>query len=407
MSWARRRVTSVTEASALVEDRGHDDEIAVASRRVRQDRLDRQRRPDDVLAQDVLEFDGLGGRGDVVGREFGQDGVLVEDVVELGFESGQLGVGQPEARQVGDVLDIRAGQGGHGLDDSRRARYDRRMELPVIRPMTPADIEPVAAAFLRENWGDRRLNLEFVTRHDETHPFVADADGVPVGTGVVSVNGPVAWIGTIWVEPAWRRRGVGLELTQATIETAEAAGCRTLVLVATDAGRPMYERLGFEVQTEYRILEAPGLDATDAGPVDPRIRAFEPSDLAAMAALDGAATGEDRAHLLGAFASPESTRVLVGDDGSLGGFVVRAPWGGGATIAPRIEDAEAILHARRVAAGPEKQVRAGLLTDNEAGLERLAASGWTDSWHAPRLIRGDPMRWRPGAIWGQFNHALG
>ena len=47
--------------------------------------------------------------------------------------------------------------------------------------MTPADVEPVAAAFIRENWGDRRLNLEFVTRHAETHPFVAEAEGEIVG----------------------------------------------------------------------------------------------------------------------------------------------------------------------------------------------------------------------------------
>ncbi len=281
------------------------------------------------------------------------------------------------------------------------------MQLPVIRAMTPADVEPVAEAFLREHWGDRRLYLEFVTRHEETHPFVADADGTVVGTGVVALNGPVAWIGTVWVEPAWRRRGIGLELTRVAIETAEAAGCRTIVLVATDAGRPMYERLGFEVQTWYRILEAPGLDAADTEPVDPRIRPFQASDLSAVAALDMAATGEDRAHLLTSFAAPSTSSVLVRDDGSLEGFVVRATWGGGATIAPRPDDAHAILHARRVAAGVDKQVRAGLLTENEAGLAHLTALGWTDSWQAPRLVRGDPMDWRPEAIWGQFNHALG
>ena len=115
--------------------------------------------------------------------------------------------------------------------------------------MTAADVDPIAATFLRNDWGDRRRNLEFVTGHAETHPIVAEADGMVVGTGVVSVNGPVAWIGTIFVEPAWRRRGVGMAVTRATIETAEAAGCRTLVLVATESGRPMYERLGFEVQT--------------------------------------------------------------------------------------------------------------------------------------------------------------
>ena len=145
------------------------------------------------------------------------------------------------------------------------------MPTPRIRPMTPADVEPVAAAFLRENWGDRRLNLEFVTAHPETRPFVADAGGRVVGTSVLSINGTVGWIGTVWVDPAWRRRGIGLDLTRATIDEAEAAGCRTLVLVATEAGRPLYERLGFEVQTWYRILQIDGLDGAAADPARPAL----------------------------------------------------------------------------------------------------------------------------------------
>jgi predicted N-acetyltransferase YhbS len=278
------------------------------------------------------------------------------------------------------------------------------MHLPLIRPMTPADVEAVAVAFLRENWGDRRLNLDFVTRHARTRPFVAEADGAIVGTGVVSLNGPVAWIGTIWVEPAWRRRGVGMALTQATIDVAEAAGCRTFLLVATEAGRRLYERIGFEVQTWYRILEAPGLDHED---IDMRIRPYRPGDLESMGRLAAAATAEDRTHLLAAFASSETAQCLVRHDGSLGGFIVRAPWGGGSTVAPRLADAEAILHSRRVGRGREQRVRAGLLAENEAGLERLLSTGWSEAWSAPRLILGDPIRGQPEAIWGQFNHALG
>ena len=88
---------------------------------------------------------------------------------------------------------------------------------------------------------------------------------------------------------------------------------------------------------------------------------------------------------------PTRRRVLDAGDGVLDGFVVRAPWGGGATIAPALDDAEAILHARRVAHGPDGRVRAGVLSDNEAGLERLLGSGWAEMWRAPRLIRGDPL----------------
>jgi hypothetical protein len=126
-----------------------------------------------------------------------------------------------------------------------------------------------------------------------------------------------------------------------------------------------------------------------------------------MRALDNAATGEDRGHLLATFVAPDTTLCVDRADGTLGGFVVRAPWGGGATIASDPDDALAILWARRLAAGPDKRVRAGLLTDNTAGLERLAAAGWADSWHAPRLIRGPMPDWNPVAIWGQFDHAVG
>jgi GNAT superfamily N-acetyltransferase len=278
------------------------------------------------------------------------------------------------------------------------------VQFPTIRVMAPAEADPTAQAILRSGWGDRRVKMAWVVGHPQCRPIVADADGTIVGTGVTTVSGPVAWIGTIWVDPAWRGRGIGKALTQATIDAAEAAGCRALVLVATEAGRPLYERFGFVVQTNYRILEAPGLGS---GAADARIRAYRSSDLAAMAALDAVATGEDRTHLLADFASPDTTRCLERPDGSLGGFVVRAPWGGGATIAPDPDDALAILGARRLAAGLGKRVRAGVLEDNRAGLERLSAAGWTEAWGAPRMIRGVMPDWQPNAIWGQFDHALG
>ena len=127
---------------------------------------------------------------------------------------------------------------------------------------------------------------------------------------------------------------------------------------------------------------------TSRRPADP---AFEAADLAGWQ-VSATATGEDRTHLLKVFASPETAICFVRDDGALGGFVAKAPWGGGSTIAPRLEDAEAILHARRVGRGPEQRVRAGLVVENTAGLQRLLATGWTDSWGAPRLIRGDPLQ---------------
>jgi GNAT superfamily N-acetyltransferase len=288
------------------------------------------------------------------------------------------------------------------------------MPTPRLRPMTAEDVEPTAAAILTDRWGDRRAWFEFAVGSSACRVVVAeDADGVVVGTGVATINGPVGWIGTIWVAPAQRGRGLGTALTQWTIDAAESSGCRTLVLVATDRGRPLYEKLGFEVQTWYRTMEAPGLPAT-GGPVapvapvpaDPRIRPFESSDLDGVTTLDRRATGEDRREVIAALANADGTRILDGEDGPAG-FVIRAPWGGGATVASSVDDALAILHTRRLVSGPDKRVRCGILLENEAGAEALEADGWTEAWRAPRLVRGAPLAWRPERIWGQFNHAMG
>ena len=277
--------------------------------------------------------------------------------------------------------------------------------------MAAADIEPASVAMAADDWGDRRTWFTFAVHSPACRAFVAvDADGGIAGTGVATINGPVGWIGTIWVRSDLRRRGLGSALTAATIDVAEAGGCRTLVLVATDQGRPLYEGLGFEVQTWYRTMEAQGLataasrEPTSDGPT--LVRAATSADLDDIVALDREATGEDRSVVLRGLVDPEATRVVAAE-GHVRGFLARAPWGGGATIAPRLEDAMALVTARRIATAPGRRVRCGILLDNLAGAAALERAGWTEAWRAPRLIRGDALEWHPEHIWGQFNHALG
>lgn len=276
--------------------------------------------------------------------------------------------------------------------------------MPNLRPMLPADVDEATDMILSHDWGVRREFLAFATSQPACTAMVAEADGVIVGTGVGTANGSVGWIGTIFLAPPWRGQGLGRAMTQAIIDRLESAGALTLVLVATADGRRLYEKMGFEVQTRYRILEAPGLPADPGGTA--MVRVFRPDDIEAIRSIDREGTGEDRGHILRRLATPETARVAV-EDGEVAGFVIRAPWGGGATVARSTEAALAIIEARRVASGPSGRVRVGLLQDNAEGFERLEALGFAPSWSAPRMIRGEPMDWHPEWIWGQFNHAVG
>ena len=131
--------------------------------------------------------------------------------------------------------------------------------MVTFRPMLPADVDPAVDMILSHDWGVRREFLAFATNQPACVPMVADVDGAIVGTGVGTLNGTVGWIGTIFLSPEWRGQGIGHAITQSIIDRLDSGGARTLVLVATADGRRLYSKMGFEVQTRYRILEAPGL----------------------------------------------------------------------------------------------------------------------------------------------------
>ena len=280
-----------------------------------------------------------------------------------------------------------------------------RLTGTTVRPMLPADVAAAADAVRRGDWGDREAFFRFATGHPNCHPILAERDGEIVGTGVATVSGRVGWVGTIWVAPALRSRGLGRALTEAVIGELEGSGCRTLLLVATEAGRPVYERLGFEILTHDHALVASGRGTgRTLSAVDRSVRRFAiAEDLDAAAALDRWATGEDRRHILATC----DGWVVDGAPGEVTAFTVRSPFGGVATVARDAPDALRLLDLRRCEAGPEGRVRAGVLDGNAGGLERLVAEGWVEVWSGPRMIRGEPLAWTPTGIWSQFNHALG
>jgi GNAT superfamily N-acetyltransferase len=295
----------------------------------------------------------------------------------------------------------------------RPVRYDRAMpEDPTIRPMTVDDVEPAADVLVGGGWGDRRAFFRFAIEQPGLTPLVAEAEARIAGTGMAAVNGPVGWIGTIFVDEGLRGRGIGTALTAAVVQRLEAAGCLTLALIATPLGRPIYERLGFAAVTEYRMLVAPGGaatstvpgtaapeagTATEAGTSEPvgasRLRPCELADLPAILALDVIGSGG----------------AVVGfrAGGEIVGFDARAPWGGHPTIAPELVDGVRLVEARRARSAVGSEVRTSLLVENRSGILTLQNLGWRLDRELVRMTRGAPIQWDPRAIWGQFNYAIG
>jgi GNAT superfamily N-acetyltransferase len=61
-----------------------------------------------------------------------------------------------------------------------------------------------------------------------------------------------ALIVNVYTDPAWRRRGIAELLMRHILAWTHAEGITRVVLHASAAGRPMYERLGFVATNEMR-----------------------------------------------------------------------------------------------------------------------------------------------------------
>ena len=78
-----------------------------------------------------------------------------------------------------------------------------------------------------------------------TLPHPRTPSGAPHGREAIVLN--------VYTDPAWRGRGIAEALMHRILEWARETGVHTLVLHASEAGRPLYERLGFASTNEMRF----------------------------------------------------------------------------------------------------------------------------------------------------------
>ena len=88
-------------------------------------------------------------------------------------------------------------------------------------------------------------------------PVLGSIGGAPVSTASVLIVDGYRYVALVATDPAHRRRGYADVVMRHALEVAAAAhGALPTVLHATDAGRPVYERMGYTpISTHTLYLE--------------------------------------------------------------------------------------------------------------------------------------------------------
>jgi len=188
--------------------------------------------------------------------------------------------------------------------------------FPPIRRLRPDDLSACVALSVDRGWSPEKAKWSLLLT--ATEPFGVDApDGRGLAGAVVLTRwGPdLASVGMMLVAARYGRRGLGRALMEHLLA---AAGDATVTLFATDMGRPLYEKLGF--QSVRRNVSFVGrFQAPEDNSKKLVSRLATEEDLPAILDVDKAAFGAARGHVLRWLPTvAEQVRVIESDDGISG-----------------------------------------------------------------------------------------
>jgi hypothetical protein len=136
------------------------------------------------------------------------------------------------------------------------------------------------------------------------------------GSEIIAVGGALAygsfcWIGLVATHPARRREGLATKISVHLVDWARERGCTTIALDASQAGRPVYERQGFQVVGETAELSLPPA-LTDK----PSTTVLSQNEkVEQLFVLDRRVFGGDRGALLQALSTQDDARWYVATSG--------------------------------------------------------------------------------------------
>jgi len=257
-------------------------------------------------------------------------------------------------------------------------------DLEHLGPLQPPDWNGIVPAF--RNYLEQPFCFSVKTT----------VNGEIAGIGAAIIMEGTGWLAHIIVHPGHRGRGIGGAVTRRLMEIAGEQNCRTISLIATDLGRPVYLKEGFADQEDYLFFER----ETPLGEtsVSKQIRTYTETDRLAVMELDGKLSGEFRGRLLD---KKMTGACLHFDQGRLDGYYLP-------------ELGEGLVMADNQGAGLEllrlklsKAIKNVLPAGNKAGVAFMLNNGYRETKRAKRMVWGERFPWNPVHMFGRIAGNLG
>ena len=250
-----------------------------------------------------------------------------------------------------------------------------------------------AAMGLKEaaGWNQTERDWERLLELEPEGCFGLLSDEVLAATTTAYCYGrKLAWIGMVLTGPSFRGRGYARRLMEHALGWLDRRGVKWTKLDATDMGRPLYLKLGFEDEGAIERWAA-------TAPTEPRASAsgLTPFSASEWSAVDRAAFGADRSAILESLASEEAA-AIPGEGYAIGRPGSNAPYFG-PCVARSAAAARSLLQWF-LGRHPVETVFWDLLPANREAVHLAREFGFERRRQLVRMVRRGP------AAYGSFEH---
>lgn len=269
------------------------------------------------------------------------------------------------------------------------------MELQ-FEEITSADIIKIRE-LQPETWPDIVPEFEFYIRENFCFPIKALQNHKIIGVGTIIVFGTTAWLAHIIVDKKHRNGGFGSQITERLIKEGRDKSVKTLLLIATELGFPVYRKLGFSTVSEYIYLwrDKPWRSYL----LSPNIYPFEDKFESKIYELDERISGENRRLLLKGLLD---NALVYFQNGRLEGFYL-PDLGEGVIFASTTEAGLELMKIKY-----SKADKAVLPEQNHVGTDFLKQNGFVPAnTKGTRMILGEEITWNPEQVYGRIGGNYG
>lgn len=203
-----------------------------------------------------------------------------------------------------------------------------------IFPSEDPDIRPIMELVVAAHWPHRPEDVKAAMDLGRVWLAQVDTHGGIAGIAAWWAYGAAAArIGLVIVSPDYQGQGIGRRLVERILDEG---GPRGWMLLSTEAGRSLYQKLGFRILGSAQRHQ--GIYRHE--PVtDPRIRMASTDDYACLMTLDHSAMGADRGPILRHLFALGQT-IVLSDSGQAVGFAVERRFGLGSVVGPIVAPSE-------------------------------------------------------------------